>query len=169
MFCQQQCIVFKQVIWVVRTNVIMLSSMIRSLIIPIYTPPLISPTKKNEWSFLFWDTGCVGDGCESEETNNKFALLFRQMLAKQRGKEGNLSESNDVILFVEDANTDCAIMEDCAEGFECFGGKCRSVGQRRTKIINLYSRWWFGFFFWIFDWNLLLIFYSKFDSSFFSK
>ncbi|CBA11614.1 AAI domain-containing protein [Caenorhabditis elegans] len=77
------------------------------------------------WQNQLEDTGCVGDGCESEETNNKFALLFRQMLAKQR----------------EDANTDCAIMEDCAEGFECFGGKCRSVGQRRTKIINLYSRW----------------------------
>ncbi|CAL2037872.1 unnamed protein product [Caenorhabditis brenneri] len=86
------------------------------------------------------DTGCAGvEGCDDaasapasnsgtasgeEETNNKFALLFRQMLAKQR-----------------ETNMDCALSEDCPDAFECISGKCRSMGPRRTKMINLYSRW----------------------------
>ncbi|EFO94447.1 hypothetical protein GCK72_008854 [Caenorhabditis remanei] len=70
------------------------------------------------------DTGCAGaEGCD-EETNNKFALLFRQMLAKQR-----------------EANVDCTVTEDCPESFDCVSGKCRSMGPRRTKMFNLYSRW----------------------------
>lgn len=71
------------------------------------------------------DTGCVGaEGCDEESANNKFAMLFRQMLAKQR-----------------ETSMDCAHSEDCPDPLECISNKCRAMAPRRTKIINLYSRW----------------------------
>ncbi|UMM25259.1 hypothetical protein L5515_005154 [Caenorhabditis briggsae] len=70
------------------------------------------------------DTEDGGQGEEELETNNKFAHLFRQMLAKQR-----------------ETNMDCALSEDCPTSLECVAAKCRSMGPRRTKMINLYSRW----------------------------
>ncbi|CAB3403677.1 unnamed protein product [Caenorhabditis bovis] len=60
-----------------------------------------------------------------DDESNKFALLFQKMV-----------ERNREITAIE-----CQYHDDCPDGFECFTGKCKSIGPRRMKMINLYSRW----------------------------
>ncbi|PIC39676.1 hypothetical protein B9Z55_011287 [Caenorhabditis nigoni] len=105
------------------------------------------------------DTEDGGQGEEELETNNKFAHLFRQMLAKQRVDYFLISLTGTEIRSLKDGETsdycnqrrmhaydyktnmDCALSEDCPRSLECVANKCRSMGPRRTKMINLYSRW----------------------------